>query len=87
MEKEEKWIQYAAKISGAIGELLENEDSEYQIDKEELLQGDNLTEFFHALANVAPAHIFNKFTGSDKNYLEFNHIANQLCFQYSNREK
>lgn len=86
MEKDEKWIQYSAKILGAITDMFD-EENEYQIDKEELLQGDNLTEFFHALANVAPAHIFNKFTGSDKNYLEFNHIANQLCFQYSNKSE
>lgn len=86
MEKDEKWIQYSAKILGAITDMFD-EENEYQIDKEELLQGDNLTEFFHALANVAPAHIFNKLTGSDKNYLEFNHIANQLCFQYSNKSE
>ena len=84
MAKNEKYLQYAAQISGAIGEMF-NEDSEWQIDQEELQEGDNLTHFIHALANIAPAHIYNKITSDDKNHLEFNHIANQLCFQYMNK--
>ncbi|MCY1720184.1 hypothetical protein OU798_07510 [Prolixibacteraceae bacterium Z1-6] len=71
-------------ITGAIGSMFE-EDSEWNIDQEELMEGDNLTHFFHALANVAPTHLFNQLTGDDKNQLEFNHVANQLCFQYSNK--
>ena len=82
----EKYLQYAALISGAIGSMFE-EDSEYAIDQEELMKDDNLTDFMHALANVAPTHLFNGLTGDNKNQLEFNHLANQLCFQYSTRDK
>jgi hypothetical protein len=81
--KNEKYLQYAVMITGAIGSMFE-EDSEWAIDQEELMEGDNLTHFMHALANVAPAHLFNNLTGDNKNQLEFNHVANQLCFQYMN---
>ena len=80
----EKYIQYAGLITGAIGEMLLN-DNEYHIDQEELLEGDNMTHFIHALANVASTHIYNELTGDDLNHLEFNHIANRLCFQYMNK--
>lgn len=84
MAQTEKHLQYAAMLSGKIAEIFD-EESEYHIDQEELQEGDNLTHFFHALANVMPTHLFNKITGDDKNNLEFNHIANQLVFQYSNK--
>ena len=85
MAQTEKHLQYAAMLSGKIAEIFD-EESEYHIDQEELQEGDNLTHFFHALANVMPTHLFNKFTGDKKNHLEFNHIANQLDFQYSNKK-
>ena len=84
MSKNEKYLQYAAIITGAIGSMFE-EDSEWAVDQEELMEGDNLTHFIHALANVVPAHVFNNLTGDRKNHLEFNHVANQLCFQYMNK--
>ena len=79
-----KETQYAGAITMAIGAMFD-EDNENYIDPEELQEGNNLTHFFHALANIAPTYFFNKFTGDDKNQLEFNHTANQLCFQYSNK--
>lgn len=85
MAQIEKHLQYAAMLSGKIAEIFD-EESEYHIDKEELQEGDNLTHFFHALANIMPNHLFNKITGDDKNILEFNHIANQLVFQYSKKQ-
>jgi len=72
-------------LSGKIAEIFD-EESEYYIDQEELQEGENLTHFFHALANVMPTHLFNKITGDDKNHLEINHIANQLVFQYSKKQ-
>ncbi len=80
----EKQFQYAAKLSGAISQCFD-EDSEYYIDQKELHEGDNLTHFFHALANITPNMYFSELTGEKMNNLEFNHIANQLCFQYSNQ--
>lgn len=85
MAQTEKQLQYAAMLSGKIAEIFD-EESEYHIDQEELQEGDNLTHFFHALANIMPNHLYNKITGDDKNNLEFNHIANQLVFQYSKKE-
>ena len=85
MAQIEKQLQYAAMLSGKIAEIFD-EESEYHIDQEELQEGDNLTHFFHALANIMPNHLYNKITGDDKNNLEFNHIANQLVFQYSKKQ-
>ena len=76
MEQTEKHLQYAAMLSGKISELFD-EDSESDF---------HLTHFFHALANIMPTHLFNKITGDDKNNLEFNHIANQLVFQYYKKQ-
>ncbi|MGR3177783.1 MAG: hypothetical protein ACUZ8E_06975 [Candidatus Anammoxibacter sp.] len=85
--KDKKYLHYALQISAAIGQLLdEDEESDYHIDKDELMQDDNLTHFIHALANVAPSVIYNKLTGDNKNHLEFNHVANKLCFQYSKKD-
>ncbi len=81
-ENNEKYLQYAGVITAAISSMFE-EDSEWVIDKKELMEGDNLTHFMHALANLAPTYLFNNLTGDDKNILEFNHIANHLCFKYN----
>ena len=85
MAQTEKQLQYAAMLSGKIAEIFD-EESEYHIDQKELQEGDNLTHFFHALANIMPNHLYNKITGDVKNNLEFNHIANQLVFQYSKKQ-
>jgi hypothetical protein len=87
MAQTEKHLHYAAMLSGKIAELFdEDSESDFHIDQQELQEGDNLTHFFHALANIMPTHLFNKITGDDKNNLEFNHIANQLVFQYSKKK-
>ena len=82
MAKTEKWMQYAVLITEKVKELI---DEDGEIGSEELSNDDNLTEFFHALANVAPAHIFNGIKGAKKNHIEFNHLENPLCFKYSNK--
>lgn len=82
----EKHLEYAALIIGKIAELFdENNESGVFITTDEIEEGENLTHFIHALANMAPTHFFNNFTGSEKDTLEFNHIANQLVFQYSKK--
>lgn len=83
---EEKIIQYASKIAGAIGQIIDSDEGDYSIDKDELSEGDNLTLFIHALANVAPTRIYTTITGEEKSYLQFNHIANQLCFQFGKKD-
>jgi len=87
MKEKEKWLRYASILSQKVGELFDDDSySDLKIDKDELLDDDNLTQFFHALANAMPANVYNKFTGDDKNYLQFNHLANQLVFQYSKKK-
>lgn len=78
-----EYSQWAVKITHLYSELF-NEESDHYIGVDALEEGENMTSFFHALATVAPNHLFNKITGEDKNNLEFNHIANQLCFQFMN---
>lgn len=80
----EKQFEYAIKIQQKIGELFDKDSDGTTID--DLQEDVNLTHFFHALANLVPTNMFNKITGEEKNHLEFNHIANQLVFQYSKKE-
>ena len=80
-----KELEYAILIQSAISDVFE-EDSDNYIGAEELEEGDNLTHFFHALANIVPTGIYNQITGNEHNQLEFNHIANLLCFQYMKEE-
>ncbi len=88
MNQDEKYFQYAAVITGKIAELFdEDSESSYKIDINELKDSKNLTQFIHALANLAPNSFYNKMTNDTKNNLEFNHIANHLCFQYSKKEE
>jgi hypothetical protein len=79
-ENNDKVIEYSKKIIQALEELFK-EESDCFISQEELLDGDNLTHFFHALGNVVPANLYSQTTGEDINILDFNHIANKLCFQ------
>ena len=78
----EKEVEYAVKLNDQIAEIF-REDSENYINMEEFEDGENATAFIHALANIMPARLYNKLTNSDKNLLEFNHIANQLVFQFT----
>lgn len=83
----EKYIEYSVKLKSAIADVLNNEENDFHISKHELQEGDNLTDFFHALANAVPTSIYNNIIGDDKSWLHFNHLANQLCFQYSNKSE
>lgn len=78
MEEQEKWMQYAAQINDKIVELLQDE-----IDMEsEDFDG---TQFFHALATACPTILYNKLTGNELEMLEFNHLANRMCFQFASK--
>jgi len=82
MKQQEKWMEYSALISEKIIELLQEE-----IREDVLEEGDNLTDLFYALSVVSPAMLYSHITGNEVNNLEFNHLANRLCFQYSNLSK
>ena len=81
-----KHNEYAIKLMGAITEVLTDPENEFYIDKQELLEGDNMTDFIHALANLTPCLFYGNITGDSKSSLEFNHLANHLVFQYSKAE-
>lgn len=72
---------YAIKILSQI-QLMFSEDSENYISMDDFNNDQNLKDFLHALSNVAPTSFYNKIAGAESNMLEFNHIANQLCFEY-----
>lgn len=82
----EKHLEYAQKLVSQIS-LMFDEDSDNFIDVAEFNDDKNLTDFFHALANLLPTYYFNKITGQEKDNLEFNYMANQLLFQYSQLKK
>jgi hypothetical protein len=84
-EEVKKQHQYAIKLAEAISNVLSDEENENFIDQSEFSEGENLTEFIHALANLMPNIIYSRITGENKNILEFNHLANALCFQYANK--
>ena len=82
MEELKKNEQYATEILISINNLLHEEEQRRpcHIDIKELVEGENLTEFFIGYLKAGTL-MFNKFTGQDKNNLEFTHILNQLCVQ------
>lgn len=78
---EEKGQEYFYKILLALNEMLNNEESEFYIDINEVIKEDGLSEFFHALGNIAPLYIYQKITNNDKSALGFNHLMNELIVQ------
>lgn len=87
MSKHDQVAKYASLLISKITELFdEDNESGLNISLEELERDENTTHFFHALLNVAPTYIFNKFTSDDKKTLEVNHVANVLVFQYADKD-
>lgn len=84
-QKEDKYIHYASLISAQIASMFK-EDCEYYISIDELAEDDNATQFIHALATLAPANLYCKLTHQDLTGLEFNHVANVLCFQFQKHD-
>jgi hypothetical protein len=74
--------EYTAKILGALQETMNNEDSEHFIDLREA----NITELIHVMTNIVPNLFYSEVTGEDINFLEFNHIANKLCFDFMDKK-
>ncbi len=82
----EKHIEYAIKIREKVLELFEDE-YDNSIDINELNDEENLKSFFHALSTVVPCDTFNQMVGDNKHHLEYNQLANSLCFEFSKREE
>lgn len=82
-KKSEKWLQYSVLIASKIQDMID--EGEISIKDLSANEGENLKEFLHAVATVVPAQIYNKMTSSKVDFLAFNHIANQLCFEYMHK--
>ncbi len=80
-EQQKKQMQITAKILEVINELINEDDTVKKMIDEDL------TDFIHVITNHVPTMIFNRMTGDDKNLLQVNHIANQLCFQYMKKDE
>lgn len=78
----EKNEYYALQIRAAIFNMFRDDEEQEpcHIDLKELGEADNAVEFFIGFLKAGTL-IFNKFTDSNKNNLEFTHVLNQLCVQ------
>ena len=75
--------EYALILTSVVTKLLtDGKPIEVKIDVKKLQEEDNIEPFIHALANIMPAVVYNTLTQSNVDILEFNHIANVLCFKY-----
>lgn len=80
-EKENRLAaKYATLILTAVEKMFEDDELSIQ----DLMEGDNLTHFMHALGNQVPCHMYYLLTKKQISILDFNHLANKLCFQYGN---
>lgn len=77
--RDKKQTEYTVKILAKIQELFD-ESKDFM---EELEVENNATDFIHALANIVPTSVYGTLTKKDISLLDFNHIANRLCFQNS----
>lgn len=77
MDKEKEIQNYALCFASAIENVVGDEDNENYIE----VDNENVTEIMTGLI-LGAGFAFNRLTGSDSNYLEFTHIANQLVVQY-----
>ena len=50
-------------------------------DKKIDLAQENIQDFMFALSTLLPLYFHNKFTGEEKNILEYNHIVNNLILR------
>jgi hypothetical protein len=73
---------YTAVIAKQILALLFDKECDNYIGLEELEANGNATDFVHAMS-CATAIIYKEITKNECDFLEFNHIANRLIFQYS----
>jgi len=77
---EKKVNEYSDKVIRAIAEVF-NEESDLFIETKELGKDGNMTDFIHALSNMAPLYFYREITGNETDLLSFNHIANKLVVQ------
>jgi len=77
MDKEKEIQNYALCFASAIENVVRDKDNENYIKVDD----ENATEVMIGLI-LGAGFAFDRLTGSNNNYLEFTHIANQLVVQY-----
>lgn len=75
--------QYALCILEAVHKTFDEDEG--TINTDEFKDPENLKRFIHAFANIAPTIFYCETTNKEVNQLEFNHIANQLVFEFSKK--
>lgn len=78
--------EYTIKFLDQIQKMFDPE-SENHISLDELEEGENLKHFLHAISNVVPTYMYGKLTSHETSLLDYNHIANKMCFEFSKMEK
>jgi ferredoxin-like protein FixX len=81
-QKNKKVQEYAIVLIQAIQQAFDKESDIPHIDINDFADDDNFKCFTHSLANIVPNSIFSKLSGQEKDNLEFNHLANHLCFEF-----
>lgn len=84
-KEQQKFLEYSEKVTRVLG-LLFNKESEFCLNEFELGEDVDVKNLIHAFANVAPCYLYNKITGEDADWLEFNHLANHLNFEFMTKE-
>lgn len=77
MDKQKEIQNYLLRFASAIEDVVVNKENENYIE----IDDKNATEVITGLI-LGAGFAFNRLTGSECNYLEFTHIANQLVVQY-----
>jgi hypothetical protein len=75
----ERQIQFSASISNCLAQLFDDE-SHFAINID-VADEEQVKDFIWALSTTVPCNMWSKISGNKINFLEFNHIANMLCFE------
>jgi hypothetical protein len=85
-EKQRKAEDYSVLILNVLMQVFEKDSSMMHIDIEEFKNPDNLRCFIHAIANLLPNSVYCSLTRNEADSLEFNYLANRLCFEFATME-
>lgn len=57
----------------------------FGIELEDLADPAKVKMLLHVISTVYPNHLYNRLTEDDINNLEYNQLANRLCFEFCER--
>jgi len=84
-EEQKKLAEFTIKLTSAIAEVIRNEESEFHISEQEIMQ--HTTLFVYAITATVPQAVANEVIGENKDLLEVNHLANRLILQHQELHK